>query len=259
MFKKLFSILLAGIFIGTMSVIVYAAEYGDLGWEYPLDSEYTDYFRGYSSNHLGLDLDAPKDSNIYSVDSGAVKFSGYHSSTGYYVVIANDTKASGVSNPLYVRYLHMDNAPEVSTNDSVSAGETIGYVGSYGAYIGSKPVPHLHMDVNTIKATGGRNFTTRNTIDPMLFFPDVDFNKIKSFSAKMLTFRSELIEEPFNPNDYIDTYLIKHVGVKQFDEWTTSTKDVNVQSFKKQFNITDNEFNNLISFYGISNIYNINA
>lgn len=81
--KKLLSIGIAALLVGLMSVQAFAADYGDLGWEYPLDSSYTDYYRGYSSGHLAIDLDAPTGADIYSVDSGAVKFSGYHSTTGY--------------------------------------------------------------------------------------------------------------------------------------------------------------------------------
>lgn len=142
--------------------------------------------------------------------------------------------------------------PEVGSNVDVSAGELVGYVGSDGAFIGDSRVPHLHMDINTIKATGGGRFTTSNTIDPMLFYPDVTFSRVSTRTVSFV----DVPEQAFNPNEHIDTYLIRYVGEDRFDQWvkTTSGK-VNIDSFKEQFNISEQQFQSLISTYGISNLY----
>lgn len=255
--KKHIALLVSVMVLGTLSVTANAASrsiYSDLDWYYPCPGEYGIYLTYNPPSHYGLDISAPNDSDICSVDDGTVKFSGYHDSTGYYVVVSNDTKLSGVSNPLYTRYLHMDNSPDVSTNDLVDRGERLGGVGSAGDYVGNERVDHLHFDVNTGKYTGGGKFSSSNTIDPELFWPDIDFDYLNNRSMFTIPFRNE--EGPISLDKYIDTNLIQFVGEDNFDRWMkANVGNVSVESFKEYFNISDEQFADLVEQYGLEAIY----
>ena len=85
--------------------------------------------------HHGIDLAAPKGTPIYASRSGTVTRATYDSSSGYYVTINH---GDGFSSS----YLHMTHYV-VSVNQTVKAGQLIGYVGSTGTSTG----PHLHFSV----------------------------------------------------------------------------------------------------------------
>ena len=252
--KKYIAVLLSITMLAATSITASAATrsiYSNLNWYYPCPGEYGVYITYNPPSHYGLDIAAPNDSDICSVDDGTVVCSGYHDSTGYYVVVSNDTRLSGVSNPLYTRYLHMDYSPDVSYNERVERGDRLGGVGSSGDYVGSEPVDHLHFDVNTGKYTGGGNFTSSNTIDPELFWPDIDFDYLNRRSAYAIE-----QEEPITMDKFIDTTLIQYVGEDNFDQWVNSNQgNVSVDSFKDHFGISDAQFDNLIEQFGLQEIY----
>jgi hypothetical protein len=253
--KKIIALSLVVMIVASLTLTVSARSiYSDLNWDYPLDESLTEYYRGYSpTTHYGFDFATSSGDDIYSADRGTVAFSGYHSSTGYYVVVSHTDKLSGVTNPLYVRYLHMDNPPEVDTNDSVYNGDLLGYTGSSGAYIGSNPVPHLHMDVNKIKATGGSQFTSSNTINPALFYPDVDFSSVSYLAASS---NCCVTETDLLPQESIDNNLIKFVGIQEFDAWVEQTDtDTTLSNFLVDFGISNMQFNTLINEYNLESVY----
>lgn len=98
--------------------------------------------------HAGIDISASSGTAIAAADSGTVITASYNAGGyGNYVVISH---GGGIS----TLYGHMTNYI-VSVGQSVSKGETIGYVGSTGASTG----PHLHFEVRINgSTTNPRNY-----------------------------------------------------------------------------------------------------
>jgi len=133
------------------------------GYYYPLPSSYTKISSrfGYRihpitkrpQTHNGIDLPAPRNTNIYAVRGGVVSISGYSSSYGNYVVIQHD---NGVS----TLYAHM-NSRAVKVDAIVKQGQVIGYVGTTGSSTGN----HLHFE---IRESGTR-------VNPVTYYPSISF------------------------------------------------------------------------------------
>jgi murein DD-endopeptidase MepM/ murein hydrolase activator NlpD len=87
--------------------------------------------------HNGWDIANPEGTPVYAVDDGVVKFAGW-SNRGYgnLVVIDHDGRYQTL-------YAHLRDAPSVSEEQSVVAGEIIGYMGNTGFSTG----PHLHFEI----------------------------------------------------------------------------------------------------------------
>ena len=85
--------------------------------------------------HYGVDLAAPMGTPIVATRAGVVKTTTNESSSGYYVTIDHQDGFSS-------KYLHMTHYI-VSPGQKVSAGQTIGYVGSTGTSTGA----HLHFSI----------------------------------------------------------------------------------------------------------------
>ena len=92
---------------------------------------------GEYKNHGGTDIGASYGSAIYAADSGTVVRSsdGWNGGWGNYVMIDH-------GNGMQTLYAHMSSRA-VSVGQTVSRGQTIGYVGSTGMSTG----PHLHFEV----------------------------------------------------------------------------------------------------------------
>ena len=103
--------------------------------------------QGYYSFHSGVDLAGSYGQSIYAARSGVVTTATYSSVYGYYVVINHGDGYSTL-------YGHMTNYC-VSPGQAVSAGQTIGYIGSTGWSTG----PHLHYTV----------YYNGSTVNPMSF------------------------------------------------------------------------------------------
>lgn len=102
------------------------------------------YFGG--NGHRGTDYAAPGGTSIYAVSGGVVTAAAYHYSWGYYVQVYHGKDDKG--NTYSTLYAHMNSAPIVSVGDSVSKGQTLGYVGSTGNSTGNHL--HLEMKVNNV-------------------------------------------------------------------------------------------------------------
>lgn len=85
--------------------------------------------------HSGIDIAAGSGTTIMAADSGTVLSAVYHSSYGNYVVISH-------GNGLSTLYAHMSQMA-VTAGQTVSKGQTIGYVGSTGWSTGA----HCHYEV----------------------------------------------------------------------------------------------------------------
>jgi murein DD-endopeptidase MepM/ murein hydrolase activator NlpD len=115
---------------------------GTLKWPCPGHTRITSPF-GYRMHpilhvrklHTGIDIGAPSGARIVAAGSGKVIFAGSNGGYGNYTMIDH-------GNGLVTCYAHQKRIA-VSKGQHVSAGTTIGYVGSTGLSTG----PHLHFEV----------------------------------------------------------------------------------------------------------------
>lgn len=115
---------------------------------HPITGEY--------KNHGGTDIGASYGSAIYAADSGTVVRSadGWNGGWGNYVMIDH-------GNGMQTLYAHMSSRA-VSVGQTVSRGQTIGYVGSTGMSTG----PHLHFEM----------YINGSRVDPQTRYPGVSFS-----------------------------------------------------------------------------------
>ena len=106
--------------------------------------------------HSGVDIGASYGSAIYAADSGTVVRSadGWNGGWGNYVMINH-------GNGMQTLYAHMSSRA-VSVGQTVSRGQTIGYVGSTGMSTG----PHLHFEM----------YINGSRVDPQTRYPGVSFS-----------------------------------------------------------------------------------
>lgn len=90
---------------------------------------------GASTYHQGVDLAGPAGTPIYAARAGTVTAATRSNSAGYYVTINHGDGYSSI-------YMHMTNFV-VSSGQTVSQGQLIGYMGSTGISTG----PHLHFGI----------------------------------------------------------------------------------------------------------------
>lgn len=90
---------------------------------------------GTDKYHAGVDVAAYAGTAIGAAAAGTVAIAEYSSSYGYYVVVYHNDGNSSL-------YAHMSSMA-VSVGQSVSRGQTLGYVGSTGWSTG----PHLHFEI----------------------------------------------------------------------------------------------------------------
>lgn len=115
----------------------------------------SNWVRGFSFFHDGVDISAPQGNPIHAVQDGQVIWAGYDGTNGFgwSVVINHCYHVSTL-------YGHMMSlAPGLKAGDNVSQGDIIGYEGSTGWSTG----PHLHISIDWNNVP----------IDPMLFYQDV--------------------------------------------------------------------------------------
>ncbi len=106
-----------------------------------------------NSTHHGVDIAAPMNTPILAANSGKVITATYSSVYGNYVVIDHGAGTSTL-------YAHMTKY-KVKVGDTVTVGDTIGYVGSTGWSTGA----HLHFEIRI------KNSTT----DPLSHYPNIKF------------------------------------------------------------------------------------
>ena len=114
---------------------------------HPITGEY--------KNHGGTDIGASYGTAIYAADSGTVVSSsdGWNGGWGNYVMIDH-------GNGMQTLYAHMSSRA-CSVGQTVSRGQTIGYVGSTGMSTG----PHLHFEM----------YVNGSRIDPQTKYPGMSF------------------------------------------------------------------------------------
>jgi murein DD-endopeptidase MepM/ murein hydrolase activator NlpD len=87
-------------------------------------------------SHQGQDVFAACGTPLVVARGGTVKFSGFHSAAGYYVVI--DGKGTGTD----YAYMHLREQAGVQVGDTVFTGQELGAVGETGNARGC----HLHFE-----------------------------------------------------------------------------------------------------------------
>ena len=127
------------ILVGTAKTKATASEMASAssaGFIFPIASGWKlSAYYGDGRNHKGIDLAAPKGTNIYAAKGGTVISSGFDGGYGYCVVIDH-------GNGLQTAYAHASQL-YVSKGDVVAQGDTIAGVGSTGNSSGN----HLHFEV----------------------------------------------------------------------------------------------------------------
>jgi murein DD-endopeptidase MepM/ murein hydrolase activator NlpD len=94
---------------------------------------------GGGRGHQGEDTFADCGTPLVAAHGGKVKYAGYHSAAGNYLVI--DNQGAGTD---YV-YMHLRDVALVKTGDRVRTGQPIGFVGQTGRATGC----HLHFEIWT--------------------------------------------------------------------------------------------------------------
>ncbi len=93
-------------------------------------------FDGYSSDwHAGLDIAANYGEPVYATATGYVEYAGWYGGYGKYIRLNHDFGYQTI-------YAHMSSLA-VGSDEYVTKGEVIGYIGSTGYSTG----PHLHYEV----------------------------------------------------------------------------------------------------------------
>lgn len=95
----------------------------------------SDPFSGETKFHSGIDIPAPAGTAVVAAASGTVEWSNHNPSAGNWIGINH-------GNGVYTVYMHMS-ALLISSGSHVSAGQTIGLVGTTGSSTGN----HLHFSV----------------------------------------------------------------------------------------------------------------
>lgn len=109
---------------------------------------------GQTRSHTGLDIASNQGTSVYAADGGKVTMASWNGGYGNCIMIDH-------GNGYVTLYGHL-NGFAISQGDTVSQGQTIGYVGSTGTSTGS----HLHFEV---LLNGSR-------IDPEQFFGGLTFS-----------------------------------------------------------------------------------
>ncbi len=110
----------------------------------------TPYSASWRNGHDGIDISAPYGTPIGSTAAGTIRAKGSFNVPGYghWVMVRHDL-SSGAR--VYSLYAHMNSSSPLSLGTSVSAGQTIGYVGSTGFSSGN----HLHFMIYSQSVEGG--------------------------------------------------------------------------------------------------------
>ncbi len=114
-----------------------------------------------SGKHQGIDLYAPKGSNVYACVNGTISHYYYSESYGHTVILNGNYGG----NNYYFFYAHLQGKPLFEPGDDVQAGAIIGYSGKTGNAEGLRAEQeHLHFEVR-IKEHVERGFDGR--LDPL--------------------------------------------------------------------------------------------
>ena len=88
---------------------------------------------GASSFHKGIDIGAPKGSNLHAICDGKITYTGFLGGGGYTITLS--------VNNMKITYCHVSPLFLVKKGDIVKKGDVIGYVGPKNVYgVPRKPI-----------------------------------------------------------------------------------------------------------------------
>ena len=136
-----------------------------------IDYYYEDEDDSLPGLHGGVDIISSGGTSVMAVYSGVVEYAGYSSDYGNYVLLRHTT-GEGVS--FYSRYAHLSSYI-VSTSDTVSQSDVIGYVGKTGnAYVN-----HLHFEIFTTQNAG--RYERSYTVKYLLSLPSDQLSRMSFY------------------------------------------------------------------------------
>ena len=106
-----------------------------LNLQYPANGMITSKFDA-KKKHFGVDIAAKENSDVFSVLSGVVLFTGFSDELGHFIIVAHE-------NNFFSVYLHNSSLLK-SKGDVVNSGDKIALVGSSGKL---SSAPHLHFEL----------------------------------------------------------------------------------------------------------------
>ena len=109
---------------------------------------------GASTNHKGIDISAPMNTDVHATLAGKVTLSTYHNKAGNYIVIDHGNGCGS-------RYLHLNKAL-VKVGDTVQQNQVIAKSGNTGIGTGA----HLHFEIHESFPAGG---TKGTAVDPLKY------------------------------------------------------------------------------------------
>jgi len=129
-----------------------------------------------STYHYGVDFGWNKYQGepVYASNNGQIVYEGYDINLGNYVVL----KYNEGNNTIINRYLHLKNRALVKTNQKVSRGDILGYMGKTGYVTGT----HLHFEYwicpkNYSYKYQDRTKYAKNPLDYCYLFEDQEISK----------------------------------------------------------------------------------
>lgn len=135
------------------------ADYSGKEFLWPVETGQVSSFYGWRSSkrfHDGIDISAPKGTQVYAAKDGKVVYSGNKiSGYGNMIVLKHESK-------IYSVYAH-NSVNKVSKGDIVKKGDTIALVGNTGRSRG----PHLHFEIRKEKYS----------VDPLKYYTYSDKRK----------------------------------------------------------------------------------
>ena len=237
--------------------------YGTMGWQYmyntsgPFKRISSAYGPRSGGPHCGFDIVSETGTSILgaaisNVYSGTVIQKGYNNTEGYYVRVRTDSVDPNTGNNLVVHYKHLESSSPLTVNTTVSKGANVGSTGDTGESTG----PHLHFQVNKIGIT---SYNYDSTVNPILFFPNVNFSGNTSIYTSSLSnsTKEEIEYTSFYYN--ILGFVIDYIGIEAFESWiknvAIASGDVNIRNVLNYFKIDKETFNMIAAKTGEDKIY----
>ena len=163
--------------------IIEYTENGELLWPCPNHYRINSYYgkriaptSGASTNHKGIDIGAPQNSELVAVTNGTITFVGFLGGGGYTITLTDENTDNG---EIRYSYCHCDPNYIVSEGDYIYKGQVIGYVGPKYVY-GVKG--NQYADENGIPTNGATtgphlHFGMRingNYVNPLSYLPNIN-------------------------------------------------------------------------------------
>ncbi|MGG2016280.1 M23 family metallopeptidase [Bacillus sp. S10(2024)] len=251
--KKLAGFALAGVIglggLGTFSPTTADAadnSYKDMKWAWPTtDTKITDPFGKTGGRwHKGIDIGVKK-KEVYASGNAKVAYTGTYSDGIVAMALEHTDTDPKTKKKLITRYLHLqENSFAYKKGDTVKKGAKIAISGNTGKNVGY----HLHFDVN---AQGDTTPGDKDTIDPMLFYPNVKTSltsKIANLDSIKLD-HSNCYHNLYDDKEhFFDQLLIDFVGQNQYKEWFNSKEESErtMTNFKKNFGLSDKKVKEIL-------------